>query len=170
MRCPECQAELSEERYEGMRIFACRSCGGEFVGAEELMRIIETREERFDPQLLEELADREPVYGVPSDSVDRQVICPACENPMGVVNYAGDSEVLVDKCGACGGVWLDHEELEKVQILMEKWQDAAPAKIQEIAGELEEARRLAAQQTQRAFEGSRFSFVNALINRVLDAA
>ena len=62
------------------------------------------------------------------------------------------------------------EELERIQAVMEEWQDAAPAKLQLIARELETTRRETAESCNRAFSGSRFAFVNAIINRLLDAA
>ncbi|MHC4210268.1 MAG: TFIIB-type zinc ribbon-containing protein, partial [Planctomycetota bacterium] len=100
----------------------------------------------------------------------RQLRCPACDGSMDVVNYGGDSGIFVDRCGGCGGLWLDHDELEKVQIVMEKWAVEAPAQLQSIAGELELARRKAADATSKGFCGSRFSFINAIVNRLLDAA
>ncbi len=89
---------------------------------------------------------------------------------MSVVNYAGDSGVFVDRCDVCSGLWLDHEELEKVQYVMEKWAEDAQPQIKAIAGELEMARRKAARTGSGAFGGSRFAFINALVNRLLDAA
>jgi hypothetical protein len=53
---------------------------------------------------------------------------------------------------------------------MERWADEAPQQLQAIAGKLEVARREVAEQTNDAFTGSRFAFVNALINRLLDVA
>ena len=96
--------------------------------------------------------------------------CPSCNGSMRVTNYCGDSGVCVDRCDACGGLWLDHLELEKVQVLLEQWADDAPAQIQAVAGELENVRRETAERLDNAFAGSRFAFVNALINRFLDAA
>jgi len=34
--------------------------------------------------------------------------------PMEVVNYSYDSNVFLDKCPACGGVWTDEGEVERV--------------------------------------------------------
>ena len=70
----------------------------------------------------------------------------------------------------CGGVWLDRNELEHIQILTERWADEAPQQLQQVAGQLEAARRDAAEQANDGFAGSRFAFINALINRLLDAA
>jgi Zn-finger nucleic acid-binding protein len=43
------------------------------------------------------------------------------------VNYGGDSGIIVNRCPACGGVWLDRCELESIQTLVEGLDDAASA-------------------------------------------
>jgi len=35
--------------------------------------------------------------------------CPKCGSDLEEINLQG---VLIDKCGECGGIWLDHGELE----------------------------------------------------------
>lgn len=170
MHCPQCAATLEATVYEGVPIHTCNTCGGEFVGGEEFRRIVENRKQRFDPSMQDELAGCKPSFGEVASQPERSLLCPACGQPMKVANYAGDTGIFVDRCDVCSGLWLDHEELEKVQIVMERWADEARPQIAAIAGELEEARRKAAGSTTGTFSGSRFAFVNALINRLLDAA
>jgi Zn-finger nucleic acid-binding protein len=170
MQCPQCAATLEAAEYEGVPIHTCNTCGGEFVGGEEFRRIVDNRKERFDAAMKDELAESKPSFGAVSTQPKRALPCPACGQAMKVANYAGDSGIFVDRCDVCSGLWLDHEELEKVQIVMERWADEAGDQIQAIAGELETARRKAADSTTGSFSGSRFAFVNALINRLLDAA
>ncbi len=170
MQCPQCAAQLQATTYEGVPIHTCEGCGGEFMGGEEFGRIVRTRQETFSRELQNEAKQRKPVFGGAETAPDRQLACPACSNTMTVGNYGGDSGVWVDRCQVCSGIWLDHEELEKVQIVMEQWADEAKPQIQAIAVELEKARRKAAEQSSNAFQGSRFSFINALVNRFLDAA
>lgn len=170
MKCPDCSNTLRRMRYEGVEIHTCDGCGGEFIGPQQLVHIVRTRDARFDAQLKAKLADRQPLFGVPVEETDRALACPACEVDMTIVNYGGDSGVFIDKCRDCGGVWLDNEELEKIQILVERWQDEAPAQIAAMQARLDEVRRLSREQAQARFAGSRFAFVNALMNRFLDAA
>ena len=170
MNCPQCTADLQRAAYEGVPLHTCNSCGGEFVGGEELGRIVRNRRERFSEALREALADHKPRFGHTASEPHRHLECPACGHTMSVVNYAGDSGIFVDSCHICGGLWLDHEELEKVQVIMERWADEAQPQIQALAGQLESARRKAAERASRTFGASRFAFVNALINRLLDAA
>jgi hypothetical protein len=53
---------------------------------------------------------------------------------------------------------------------MEQFEDDAPEQIRKIASQLDQARRETAESISRTFAGSRFAFVNAVINRLLDAA
>ncbi len=170
MNCPVCKGALRPIDYEGVCIHTCDACGGEFLGSSEMRHVVGTREERFPADLRQELDTQTPTPGLASDEPDRQLCCPSCATEMTLINYCNDTGVHVDRCPSCEGVWLDQEELERIQILVERWADQAPEQIRAIAGDLETARHRAAEQTSATFHGSRFSFVNALINRVLDAA
>ncbi|UCD76947.1 MAG: zf-TFIIB domain-containing protein [Phycisphaerales bacterium] len=170
MNCPHCHLEMSLVEYEGVLIHTCDECGGEFVGPAELAHITRTREQKFPAVLQQALSDRQPVAGVPVEETEREVACPACSAPMQVINYCCDTGVCIDRCGQCRGIWLDNGELEKLQVLLERWGDEAPEKIRAIAGDLERVRRETAQKTGAAFAGSRFAFINALMNWFLDAA
>jgi len=168
MNCPVCDKAMKPVCYEGCAIHTCEACGGEFVPGECLTTIVRVRQEKFPESIMAQVATRVPEFGVFCEA--RGLKCPACENPMRSLNYSGDSGVCIDRCELCNGVWLDHDELEKVQTLLEHWQDHAPATVRDIAGQLERSRAHAAAKSSKAFQGSRFSFVNAVINRLLDAA
>ncbi|MFM9997034.1 MAG: zf-TFIIB domain-containing protein [Phycisphaerales bacterium] len=109
-----------------------------------------------------------PVPGIPGDDPIRKMTCAACASPTTVITYALDTGVSVDRCGVCGGVWLDRDELEHIQSIMDQAQDAASAKRAGAAGALADAKRKS--REVGVFHGSRFSFVNAIVNRFLDAA
>ncbi len=47
-------------------------------------------------------------------------LCPACEVPMYEVSYS-DSEIRIDLCNVCEGIWLDRGEFKKIiEYLREK--------------------------------------------------
>ena len=170
MNCPHCSSEMNLVEYEGVLIHTCDECGGEFVGPAELAHIARTREQKVPTILQQALSDHAPVAGVPVEQTERQLTCPACNSHMNVINYCCNTGVYIDRCEQCGGVWLDTDELEKLQALLERWGDEAPEKIRAIAGDLERTRRETAEKTGNTFAGSRFAFINALMNRFLDAA
>lgn len=170
MHCPIDRSPLRPIEYEGCLVHTCDVCGGEAVGADALARIVNIREKVFGPRVHEIVGAHAPIPGEPSGHERRSLRCPFCDSGMGSVNYGTDTGILADRCFACGCLWLDREELEMVQTLMERWQDEAPRHIRRIADELEEARGRAERRAAGAFQGSRFTFINAIINRVLDAA
>lgn len=170
MKSPIDGGQMRAIEYEGTLIYTCPTTGGELLGPDALAHIVNTREKRFGPEWSALVADHEPLRGVPGAASERRLECPFCAGDMKPLNYGSDSAVIVDRCELCGAIWLDAHELEMIQALTETWQDHAPKQIQSIAGRLETARRAAARRADDAFEGSRFSFVNALINRLLDAA
>ena len=170
MNCPHCHAYLSDVTYEGVSIHTCNGCGGEFIGPKELSCIVNKRETVFGQHLKKLVEHHKPIFGKLDEEIDRDMKCPGCKHDMKPMNYAGDTAVCVDRCDKCGGMWLDHEELEKIQLITEHWQDRAPSQLKTIAGKLEQSRIEAAEKTSKVFRGSRFSFVNALINRLLEAA
>ena len=112
MQCPQCSSSLAPTVYEGVPIHTCEACGGEFIGGEELSRIVQARQVQFGDHLKDEFAQHRPTFGGTDTQPRRALTCPACDGSMDVVNYGGDSGVFVDHCGICGAVWLDHEELE----------------------------------------------------------
>ncbi len=170
MQCPQCRSELDPLEYEGSPIHGCNTCGGEFISASDLGFIVRHRQAQFSAELQALLAERQPSFSVPESETTRSLSCPGCSESMRVVNYGGDSGVLVDRCERCQGIWLDQQELEKIQLLTERWADEAPQQLRALSNDLEAARQAAAAQTNSAFSGSRFAFVNAVINRLLDAA
>ncbi|MFW5653527.1 MAG: zf-TFIIB domain-containing protein [Planctomycetota bacterium] len=170
MHCPICEAAMTPVQYEGITIDVCDLCGGEFLDQAELGHVVRVREQKFSPQMQKYILSRPPRFGLPEEQRERQISCPKCDGEMVVLNYGGDSGIYIDRCRQCGGFWLDADELELIQVFQEEWEAQAPAMIQAVAADLEAARRTCASSTNNTFAGSRFAFVNALVNRLLDAA
>ena len=170
IRCPIDNSQLQPVEYEGALIQTCGQCGGELLSAEALGHIVQKREEVFGADWQSLVRDHEPLRGIPNHACQHALSCPVCDSPMETINYAGDTQVIVDRCEECHALWLDHHELEMAQAILENWQNRAPGRLRAIAGDIEKARAQAAERTSGAFAGSRFAFVNAVINRLLDAA
>jgi Zn-finger nucleic acid-binding protein len=49
---------------------------------------------------------------VPAD--ERIRLCPQCITWMKKLNYAYDSNVIIDRCDACEGIWLDQGEMMRL--------------------------------------------------------
>ncbi|MBI2944281.1 MAG: zf-TFIIB domain-containing protein [Candidatus Wallbacteria bacterium] len=129
LHCPRCRSLLRQATYEGITIQQCERCSGQWLGGPELRTIIDARERQFSEEERARLAAHEKTFS-PDRLASEQILdCPKCTGPMNKFRYAGDSPVVIDRCAACEGTWLDGGELEHVQILAETWE-------QDLAGDL----------------------------------
>jgi len=125
--CPECGGRLDAVSYEGVRIAACRGCGGRFAGADDVARIMARHEVRFTPRQ-QELAEAVVAAG---NRLRREAVlarfepksggrcCPRCGRRMIRRHYSYDVAVDIDYCGVCDAYWFDFDELEVAQIVTE---------------------------------------------------
>jgi len=168
MKCPNCNSPLKTITYEGIHIETCDGCGGEWLDAEELGQIASARETRFTPEERRAVASTAKITPVIVKDHDRDLQCPKCGGTTDALNYGGDSGIVIDRCIACHGIWLDRAELEGVQLLVEGWKDGLPADLAKHAAKL---KKVAANvDAQSKVKISRFAFINAIINGILDIA
>jgi len=170
MNCPNCKAPLRGIRYEGIEIETCDSCQGEWLDADELGKIVRLREEIFDVQERRAVAESTTITGVVLEDVDRDLVCPKCGATTDAVNYGGDTGIIIDRCTGCRGFWLDDGELEKIQMVVEGWDDALP---DDLAEHGERLRNVAARMDRDDdVHPSRIPvvgrFINSLVNGILD--
>lgn len=170
MICPNCQTELTTTDYEGIAIETCGNCHGEWLDDTELGKIVHIRAVRFDPEERRAIAESITITGVVLKDVTRSLTCPKCNQPTAAVNYGGDTGILIDRCTGCRGIWLDQNELEKIQMVVEGWDDALPEdlkkygpKLRDIAMKLDEADDV--QISRLPWVGK---FINSAINGILD--
>jgi Zn-finger nucleic acid-binding protein len=125
--CPRCRTLLADTFYEGVGMQACGRCGGKLIGSSHVPRIILRREVAFSDDLLAKA--REFREQVKLNPVKKQrargksaggLPCPSCGQRMLARPYSYQYFVLVDKCLACDKTWFDADELELLQILIEK--------------------------------------------------
>ena len=128
MNCPNCQGSLRPITYEGIKVETCPSCGGEWLDADELGKVVKIREQKFSEEQRRAIAESTTYTGVALKDADRDLTCPKCRggSRTDAVNYGGGSGIVIEKCPSCRGIWLDKEELEKIQTLVEGWDDKLP--------------------------------------------
>lgn len=169
-QCPDCHVSLRPITYEGIEIETCETCGGDFLDSHELAKIVQIRQVKFNEQELQSIAQAEPITGVPVAEVDHPVICPKCVQAMDPVNYGHDSGIIIDRCAFCGGFWLDAGELEKVQMVVEGWDDRLPQIMKEHGQKLRDVS--AGVDQAGSSEACRVPligrFINSIINGIID--
>jgi Zn-finger nucleic acid-binding protein len=108
MKCPRCEIDFERSEVGTVRVEECGTCGGMWLGEEELRRA----KDETDPDLNWmdfDLWRHRDQFNV----VDRAAGCPACGGDMVVLDY-GETDVQVDYCEHCRGVWLEGGEFEKI--------------------------------------------------------
>lgn len=125
--CPRCRVPLSEAFYEGVAARVCRKCSGKLVGVSGVERIIARREVGFSEDLVakarefEDRVLRNPIKRQKINaSLSQEIPCPACGYRMVLRPYNYQYFVPVDKCLSCSRTWFDSDELEILQILIER--------------------------------------------------
>lgn len=117
-RCPICRTQVDLIRYEGLPVHNCGTCGGYWITPARFSAILRKREVTMPDAVqarMIALADA-------SNSTEK-LWCWTCGREMVKEAFKHWSDIQLDRCTKCGGIWLDRGELEKCQIYWEYMQD-----------------------------------------------
>jgi len=120
----------------------CATCGGQFIRGEQYYRWLEHSDRAATavaPQQQQDAA---------ADVADsaRAKICPECAKLMRRVRIGQGIGFCIDRCSACGGVWLDANEWEALQ------HRGLSDRLHLVAGEAWQARVLKEERDRAARE------------------
>jgi Zn-finger nucleic acid-binding protein len=103
--CPICSEPLSLGSIDGYRGLFCGKCGGALLDQAVFRQVVARRRAHargpadapvpMDPELLK-----------------RRIRCAHCGGAMDTHPYYGPGNIVIDRCGRCNLVWLDHGELK----------------------------------------------------------
>lgn len=171
MNCPSCAAAFAPEEYEGVTVDVCSSCRGVWLDQGELQKILKRKDRVFKPQEVDAVNRLCGAGGTPKPAESRDLPCPKCATaPMQTFNYNYSSGVLVDRCKKGCGLWLDADELEKIQIHSELWSDKLEANRERftlLAGQVDQDARHQIDQLEKAPDGGRYRFVSSVIRGLI---
>ena len=113
MNCPICDIEFERQIYHEIEIDVCPECQGIWFDKDELKPYIDSY-----------LNEHPDISDAPIE-LERRVIgkaamphhsraCPRCNEVLKSFNYAVDSNVIIDKCPECGGMWSDAGEMNQL--------------------------------------------------------
>ena len=115
MNCPTCQdKKLEEIVFFNTGVDYCPKCLGLWFEQDELRQAKDEKDKDLN-WLDVDLWDKKDEFKVsPSEKV-----CPKDKTTLYEVRY-GDSDIVVDVCNSCKGIWLDRGEFKKVIEYMKK--------------------------------------------------
>lgn len=108
MICPFCQENLEQTIFYGVEVGHCLKCLGLWFEEDELTLAKDKKDEGLS-WLDIDLWKEKRKLKISRDSK----ICPFCRLPLYKVNY-GDSNIKIDLCNLCHGIWLDRGEFKKI--------------------------------------------------------
>jgi len=167
MKCPSCGDDLQTIEYEGVKIETCPGCKGEWLDADELGSIVRARDVKFNEAERRAIAKVTSVTGVVLKDVDRDLPCPKCGGATDAVNYASDTGIIIDRCTGCGGFWLDGEELENIQKLVEGWEDLLPEDLEQYSAMLHDIEPKSDDKAQEIYQYSHIPLIGKYINLLI---
>lgn len=121
MKCPVDGEELQETVWESdYAVDVCPRCGGLWLDRGELEAIEESRERDYTDELLRMPDLGYAAYALALQKQNRQLACPNCGARLETREYARCSQVMIDACPKCHGVWLDRGELEALEVFFQR--------------------------------------------------
>ena len=134
MKCPVCNAELSPYLFGVQTIDVCPQCGGIWFDSDELIAVANDMIQK-DAIQDQEIELAFCPKSQPADGKESKRICPRCGISTEVFNYSYDSNVFLNKCPSCHGLWADRGELERVAQHL-KGNPAVNKYVESLASEL----------------------------------
>jgi Zn-finger nucleic acid-binding protein len=110
MQCPRCSASLRAEKHQHVKFNVCSACRGIWVSGEQFqgLAVMVAAEGEVESSVKLTFQRRKALR--PSKDNPMRM-CPTCDFAMREFNYAYDSNVFLDRCEQCKGIWLDPNEI-----------------------------------------------------------
>ncbi len=110
--CPKCLADMTEIDQQGVKVDVCQGCHGIWLDAGELAQLTGVDEDI-------------PRHPDTIEAGDRYLevstyICPRCQGSFETFEYRPGTELYIDRCTSCHGIFLEHGELAKIKQLQQK--------------------------------------------------
>jgi len=108
MNCPKCGTELEMWDVERVELNRCPTCKGQWFDDQELRKVKDLAGTDLNWMDFELWKHPDRFGASPGGS-----LCPRCDKGMVAIDY-DNTEIEVDLCTVCRGVWLDRWEFEKI--------------------------------------------------------
>ncbi|MCS7243160.1 MAG: zf-TFIIB domain-containing protein [Candidatus Calescibacterium sp.] len=128
MDCPRCKTfgnvvEMKAASLNNIEIDLCEECGGIWFDKQELGKATNISKEDID-RFTEVLGNAKEF----DKSRDTELECPRCNVPLFKYRYMYTSNIYIDECDKCEGVWIDKGELLAIVNYLEEASKIDPEK------------------------------------------
>lgn len=120
MNCPIDNCELENKKYKSViNAEVCPDCEGIFLDKGELEQIESLHSEDYKSNLANLPDDIDEAYQMAKQESAPAIYCPKCGTEMERKEYGYSSQILIDQCPDCGGIWLNKNELQQIELFYE---------------------------------------------------
>ncbi len=128
LECPRDRTTMTENVVGESVLDICGKCGGQFFDTGEMFGAFGMK---ADPSLW----DREETAGPVREGSFK---CPRCNKVMVTQDIKHEAEkVEIDRCGHCGGIWLDKGEVDQIMAIGVKMAPVVEAEKNAAKAELD---------------------------------
>jgi len=121
MKCPKDENELIKELYEDcVEVDKCPKCQGIWLDEGELEIIEETIKNDYSDELKKQPDYINEAFNMARSLAEEEYTCPICNNALNKREYGYCSQIIIDVCPSCRGMWLDDKEIQKLEIFFER--------------------------------------------------
>lgn len=111
MHCPACNGSLSIVALQGCDVGICPLCEGIWFNSANLKTVVDKMIAAGEVDSPEPSIFLQPRRIERPNKQEGLRMCPDCGLVMKKLNYATDSNVFIDKCAECSGIWTDIGDL-----------------------------------------------------------
>ncbi|MEN3015383.1 MAG: zf-TFIIB domain-containing protein [bacterium] len=150
MYCPRCKSlgqevPLQQSMLSNIEINVCQTCGGIWFETKELGMATAVDKKEIE-QLTQTLSQAKDI----EKSQDMEMQCPKCSTNMFKYRYMYTSDIYIDSCEQCEGIWVDKGELLRIVNYLEEASKIDPEKEASIKLKLNQI-KLEYQQREKEF-------------------
>ncbi len=124
-KCPVDDFTLVQETYEGVTIDRCSHCGGVWLDAGELETIQANQDSDFRGVPDNAMDFVTGAMGMAKAEAEKALSCVKCDDELVKREYSFTSQIMIDNCPKGHGMWLDKNELARLEKFYEEEQDFA---------------------------------------------
>jgi len=152
MFCPKCLISSEEVLLQNMvldsiELDVCSSCGGIWFDKQELASAVSLDKQTVESfyNKLNSLKTQDETGEIASNeqgfTKDLILKCPKCNIEMSKYKYMYTSNIYIDSCDRCEGIWLDNNELLNIINYLEEASKVDPEKEAAVLAKVQQIKK-----------------------------
>lgn len=109
MNCPVCNVEMKSVSLKNINVDYCDKCEGIWCDKDELEKVTMLGRDYLSTSPIAKVLKKNP-QNIRTQK-NSSLLCPGCEATLEKFNYSYESDIFLETCKICNGIWMDDGEL-----------------------------------------------------------